>query len=369
MPELPEVERAVNLIRRVALGKKVVRVEAAEDTIVFSGTSSEEFTTELIGRTITSVDRYGKVFYITLDGEGRMPVLHFGMTGMLQVKGEQPMYYKESPKKTSNVWPPRFMKFNLHLEDPSTREITELAFLDARRLGRVRLRASPTTEPPISDLGFDPVLTMPSLDDFSPLVLKRSCPIKSLLLDQSFSAGVGNWVADEVLYHSRIHPEQRCNTLSPEQLRSLHQHLENICQAAIAVDADASKFPENWLFNHRWGKGKKAHNLKLPNGDPASIKWVTVGGRTSAYVSELQIMMYPQNRVEEEEESDLTPLEEEDREGKNKNGKRRRRKTEAISQSKKVRKTRRVRSNQVLPLSSHYQQTELHSHDFVQTDR
>lgn len=76
----------------------------------------------------------------------------------------------------------------------------ELAFMDARRLGRVRLCASPLTEPPISVLGFDPILSMPSLEDFSRLVVKRSCPIKALLLDQSFSAGVGNWVAGKENY-------------------------------------------------------------------------------------------------------------------------------------------------------------------------
>lgn len=87
------------------------------------------------------------------------------------------------------------MKFILHLRDESTHEVTEIAFLDARRLGRIRLRNSPATETPISELGFDPILCMPSLDVFKPLVLKRSCPIKALFLDQSFSAGVGNWVA------------------------------------------------------------------------------------------------------------------------------------------------------------------------------
>lgn len=38
---------------------------------------------------------------------------------------------------------------------------------------------------------------MPNLEDFKPLVLRRKCPIKALLLDQTFSAGVGNWVAGQ----------------------------------------------------------------------------------------------------------------------------------------------------------------------------
>jgi len=90
-------------------------------------------------------------------------------------------------------------QFILHLADPNDKEaeVLELAFLDARRLGRIRLCAEPLNEAPILELGFDPILSMPSLEDFTPQVLKRKAPIKAVLLDQSFSAGVGNWVAGE----------------------------------------------------------------------------------------------------------------------------------------------------------------------------
>ena len=81
----------------------------------------------------------------------------------------------------------------MHLEDDETS--ASIAFVDARRLARIRLCQSPLDEPPISALGFDPILCMPSVEDFSPLVRRRTCPIKALLLDQSFSAGIGNWVA------------------------------------------------------------------------------------------------------------------------------------------------------------------------------
>ncbi|KAI9059603.1 AtMMH-1 [Trametes sanguinea] len=318
MPELPEVERAAKLLREVAVGKKVVDVEAVEDTIVFSGVSHNDFAAELKGRTVTDAQRYGKVFYLLLDGEGRHPVLHFGMTGMLQVKGQLATFYRETPRKASTDWPPRFMKFILHLKGDSDAEVTQVAFLDARRLGRVRLCKTPLAEPPISSLGFDPILSMPDLDDFKKAVRKRSCPIKALLLDQSFSAGVGNWVADEILYHARVHPEERCNVLTDEQLEALHKHTSMVCQTAVALNADDSKFPEDWLFKHRWGKGKKEkHTLKLPDGKPATIKWITVGGRTSAYVAELQKLKRGATSptVEaEEDESDLTPLSGDDEE-------------------------------------------------------
>ncbi|CAL1696716.1 unnamed protein product [Somion occarium] len=320
MPELPEVERATALIRSVACGKVIVRVETSEDTIVYTGTDHTEFAKELTGRSVVDAARYGKVFYIKLDGEGRAPVLHFGMTGMLQVKGQLPTYYRKTPKTASSDWPPRFMKaFILHLKNEATGGISELAFLDARRLGRIRLCASPLTEPPISTLGFDPILSMPVLTDFQTAVLRRSCPIKALLLDQSFSAGVGNWVADEILYHAGVHPERRCNTLAPFEVQKLHEQTQYVCKTAVAVNADDTKFPENWLFKHRWGKGKKKHTLLLPSGEPATIKWVTVGGRTSAYVAELQQVTGGINESEDppsvnqsDSDSDLTPLEEEE---------------------------------------------------------
>lgn len=203
------------------------------------------------------------------------------------------------------------MKFILHLQDESTKNILELAFLDARRLGRIRLCTLPLKEPPISALGFDPLLSMPSTADFTKAVVKRTCPVKALLLDQSFSAGVGNWVADEILYHARVHPEQRCNTLSPPQLDALHFQMSEVCRIAVDANADDSKFPDDWLFKHRWGKGKKQkHTMTLPDGSPATIKWITVGGRTSAYVAELQKVPSngsPSVSVQDDGESDLTP--------------------------------------------------------------
>ncbi|TFK93000.1 AtMMH-1 [Polyporus arcularius HHB13444] len=339
MPELPEVERASKLLREMALGKTIVEVDTSEDTIVFSGISHEQFKEEIAGRVVNDVQRYGKVFYLQLSGEGRHPVMHFGMTGMLQVKGSLPMHYREAPRKASTDWPPRFMKvsmhficrtvrlltclqFVLHLKGKGDDEVTQVAFLDPRRLGRIRLCKSPLAEPPISALGFDPIISMPDLDDFKKGVLKRSCPIKALLLDQSFSAGVGNWVADEILYHARVHPEERCNVLTDEQLEALHKQTAEVCQFAVSVNADDSKFPEDWLFRHRWGKGKKEkHTLKLPDGKLATIKWITVGGRTSAYVAELQKLqrgLAPTSNadVEEGDESDLTPLSSEEPDAK-----------------------------------------------------
>ncbi|CEL51736.1 formamidopyrimidine-DNA glycosylase [Rhizoctonia solani AG-1 IB] len=292
MPELPEVERAAKLTRHVAVGRTIDKVETLEDTIVYTGgITHDEFAKEVTGRKVLDVGRYGKVFYIMLDGAGRMPVLHLGMTGMVQVKGEEPTWYRRRNKDLSaDVWPPpRFLKFIMHFSATDTQPPTQLAFIDARRLARIRLARDPLKEHPISELGFDPILSMPDFDEFKPLVLKRTCPIKALLLDQSFSAGVGNWVADEILFQSRIHPEQRANTLSESQLQDMYKQTKSVCEIAVAVNADSSQFPKDWLFMYRWGKGEKNKtDMILPSGEKAKLKWLTVGGRTSALVEQLQ---------------------------------------------------------------------------------
>ncbi|KAL4069354.1 DNA glycosylase/AP lyase [Scleroderma citrinum] len=291
MPELPEVERAAALLRQHTVGKTIHHVDTFEDKLVFSGITHDDFAHEITGRVVENATRYGKCFYIQLRGKGRTPVLHFGMTGMLQVKGHATVQYKSSAAGSSDVWPPRFVK-----DEGPVPGFTEIAFSDARRLGRIRLVKFPLDEPPISELGFDPILSMPSLDDFHASLSKRTCPIKALLLDQSFSAGIGNYLADEILYQAGVHPEQRCNTLDSNQVIALRHHMSDVCHTAVEANADDNKYPEHWLFKHRWGKGKNTKTtMKLPSGEPVVIKWITVGGRTSAYVPDVQKLISRRN--------------------------------------------------------------------------
>ena len=75
---------------------------------------------------------------------------------------------------------------------PVVQAITD-ATRTARRLARLRLVASPVAaHPPVSALGFDPVLTHPSFDEFRDLIAKKKGTVKGMIMDQGFSAGVGN---------------------------------------------------------------------------------------------------------------------------------------------------------------------------------
>lgn len=109
--------------------------------------------------------------------------------------------------------------------------------------------------------------------------------------------------SDEILYHAKIHPEQYSNTLTDGQIKELHTALHYVCSTSTEVLADSDKFPEHWLFKHRWGKGKKNKTSTLPNGE--TITFVSVGGRTSAVVPSVQKKTGPvAGDVKEDETSD-----------------------------------------------------------------
>lgn len=88
------------------------------------------------------------------------------------------------------------------------------------------------------------------------------------------------------MYHAKLHPEQYSDTFSTAELKQLHASIVHVCQTAVDALGDSSKFPDEWLFNHRWGKGKKDAPTSLPNG--AKITFLKVGGRTSCVVPSVQ---------------------------------------------------------------------------------
>ena len=154
---------------------------------------------------------------------------------------------------------------------------------NARRLGRILFRTDPLHEPPLNKLGFDPLLDLPSPNMFSTMLRSRAAVIKSLLLDQRFAAGVGNWIADEVLYQAGIAPQRRANALSDAEAKRLCQRLKSVVQLAVDANANDANYPSHWLFHRRWGKRQ---DMTTARGEV--IEHVSIGGRTTAWVPAAQ---------------------------------------------------------------------------------
>ncbi|KAH6678854.1 formamidopyrimidine-DNA glycosylase domain-containing protein [Plectosphaerella plurivora] len=289
MPEIAEVARCVHFLRLHLKGKTIANVIAPDDAKIFGtvGCSGPAFEKAVKGRTVVSVGSQGKYFWITFDKPPH-PVMHLGMTGWVHIKGDQTAYtnyYKKMKPEEAEMWPPKFWKFQLETEGPNK---VEVAFTDPRRFGRVRLVDCPGADirsyTPLKENGPDPVV---DLDVFTEAYLRgkmqaRHVPIKALLLDQTTISGIGNWVADEVLFQARAHPEQYCDDFSEAEIKGIFDSIRFVCQTAVDKLGDSDEFPSDWLFNYRWGKGdKKGGATSLPSGE--KLAFLTVGGRTSCY--------------------------------------------------------------------------------------
>lgn len=278
MPELPEAERARKIIEAVTLNRRIEKVWCdTTDDIVFSGTTGRTVARRLKGRTVVGVRRRGKQLWCDMD-QPPSPLFHLGMTGQFLTPAQGPLRLASSAKDLKHQWPPRFCKIRIWLEDGG-----ELAMTNARRLGRIRLQDDPEHELPISKLGFDPLYEMPTRADFCQRIRRRKGVLKAVLLDQGFAAGVGNWIADEVLYQAGIDPQRRGTSLDDAEAGRIHAKLRDVIRRACDVDADKDRLPKSWLFHHRWGKVADAVTSR---GE--TIEHLTIAGRTTAWVPSRQ---------------------------------------------------------------------------------
>ena len=201
MPELPEVETARRLIADEALGRRITYVDDS-DTFVCRPHSPGELRAALTGRTLTAARRRGKTIWCETSEDGPDLGIHLGMGGRIVVtsgdghaaEGGGPRRRDAQPRK------PEWDRFTLGFADGGS-----LVLFDKRRLGRVRLN------PGIDALGPDAAEVTPA--DFRSLITRGSVAVKARLLDQSRIAGVGNLLADEILWQARVHPAARTDTL------------------------------------------------------------------------------------------------------------------------------------------------------------
>jgi formamidopyrimidine-DNA glycosylase len=212
VPELPEAERARAQIER-ALGRTVAAVDDS-DTYVCRPHSPGELAAALVGRTLTGAGRRGKFLWVETDG----PVLglHLGMAGRIAL--DEPAHE-------------RWDRFALEFTDGG-----RLALHDRRRLGRAVL------EPDHSRLGPDAAGV--GAAEFARRVGAGSAPVKARLMDQSRISGIGNLLADEILWRARLSPERR--ELSRTELDRLHRHVRAAVDDAVRLGgAHTGRFVEH----------------------------------------------------------------------------------------------------------------------------
>ena len=116
------------------------------------------------------------------------------------------------------------------------------------------------------------------------LLARRGGPVKSVLLDQSLFAGVGNWIADEALYQARIDPRRAASSLGAggggaaarAAARDRAARRRGRARTTAASLAPGSS-------THRWGREAGARTARGER-----VLHLTIGGRTTAFVPSRQ---------------------------------------------------------------------------------
>jgi formamidopyrimidine-DNA glycosylase len=267
MPELAEVEFYRRRWDEAGRGRRVRAVEASGLAPTFRGVTAAGLRSALAGRTLRRSAAAGKQMGFQF-GRGVWLGIHLGMTGELR---SEPADYRMQ----------RHDHLVLRMADCA------LVFTDFRRFGRIDLYRGPGTAgwwsriaPPVLSADF----TADAVAEF--LRRRRRAPLKAVLLRQERFPGVGNWMADEILWRAGIHPARAAGSLKPEEIRILWRRCREVARQALRVIAGQggklpetlnAHIPDSWLFPHRWQPGGRCPRTG------AALRRATIGGRTTCW--------------------------------------------------------------------------------------
>ncbi len=239
MPELPEVEALAHHLREHAVGRVVARVDVASLTVV--KTVSPPWTA-LHGRTVTGANRFGK--HLDLDCDGLHLVLHLSRAGWLRWA------------ENLSAMPPKPGKgplaLRVHLGPPGQGPGFDITEAGTQKRVAAWIVNDPGEVPGVARLGPDALAV--SVDEFGALLSGHSERIKTLLVDQSVLAGIGNAYSDEILHVAKLSPYATSGRLAPDAIDRLYTAMGEVLRDAVSrsVGQNAAKL-----------KGEKRSGLRV----------------------------------------------------------------------------------------------------------
>lgn len=263
MPELAEVE----YYRKrwdPGLGHRITRVALHPHARIFRGSDPLALVNTLTGARPLSSETRGKQMLFRFSHGGWLGV-HLGMTGELHVEA-------------------RAFEPGRHDHLVLYQARRALVFSDARMFGRLRFHHG--REEPDWWSQLPPAVTAPAFTQaYLEAVLERRgrAPLKALLLDQEVFPGVGNWMADEILWLVRLPPRTTGAQLTAAQRRALWRTARSVCRTSLrTIGVDWGDPPKGWLLHERF----KARGRCPRDGTP--LTRTIVAGRTTAWCTKCQ---------------------------------------------------------------------------------
>lgn len=305
MPELPEVHTTVTGLEKLLPGLSITDVwsdmwstsKLAKNTIK-DRTYFSYFKKYTLVSKVMSVTRRAKHILINLEN-GFTIIIHMKMTGHL-------MYgiYRHNKQYNGREWSWIPVEKESPLHDPYNRHIRvvftlsnkhHLVFCDSRKFGTIVVEKTDTLHTErFSHLGPEPLETSFTLSHFKERLMKSPTrAIKTVLMDQSIIAGIGNIYSDEMLHRAHIMPTRTAQSLTSEELSLLFKEMKKVLIQGIDFGGDSTSdyrnvegargaFHSNHLVYLRT-KGKC-----LTKNCKGIIEKKTIGGRSAHYCKTCQ---------------------------------------------------------------------------------
>lgn len=284
MPELAEVEHSRRTWNPGLLYRIRDVLTKRQTSRIYRDVDCDRLAEALKGQQILSSEARGKQMLFTVSG-GSWLGIHLGMRGELRYEPEP-----FEPKKHDYLV--------LTLENAAA-----LVFEDQRLFGRIRFHHG--TTPPAWWAMLPPSLLSPEFTASAMgAFLKRRAgsPLKGLLLMQECFPGIGNWMADEILWRARLDPATRSRDLTPGQRASLYRAVRWVCRTAVEVMDEDWQYPASWLFTHRWEKGGACPRCHT------ALDRAPIAGRTTAWCPACQPVQTTAGSAVQSAKATLLPI-------------------------------------------------------------
>lgn len=281
MPELPEVEVTRRRIAPLLVGRRIRRVRTTADSYFFL-TRPERLRRGLAGRTVTALTRRGKYLLADLDAGGRL-VVHLGMTGQLFSAGACSLRLLSAtaraalaPEEQRAFRPDVHTHLRVFFEDGRD----EVYLRDVRKFGKVLLLRDGEEHPRLALLGAD-ALDVTGAHLFES-TRGRTAAVKSVLLDQSVLAGVGNIYADEALFLAGVRPSRRAGRVTRRECEAIAEGLRHVLLRSI--ETGGSSISDYVAPDGNDGAYQSERHVYARKGEPclrcgAVVKRTVVGQR------------------------------------------------------------------------------------------
>ncbi|MHB8159898.1 MAG: bifunctional DNA-formamidopyrimidine glycosylase/DNA-(apurinic or apyrimidinic site) lyase [Thermoleophilia bacterium] len=273
MPELPEVETIRRQLEPAITGRKIVKVDV-QDSLVTAPESPDSFIKGLRGQTIAAVKRRGKYLLLELDSRDTL-VIHLRMTGRLT--------QTRLPLAGDDM---KHLRFIIGFSENEC-----LAFHDTRRFGKAFILSRRGSDDYWKKLGPEPLGNSFNARYLKRVVCNRKGPIKSLLLNQSQIAGIGNIYADESLFLAGIHPLRPAGDLADEEIKKLSRAIKETLKRAIKLEGSSIDSYRDSLGER--GRFQETFRVHRRQGEPcpsckSSVEKIRVGGRGTYFCPKCQ---------------------------------------------------------------------------------